>query len=196
MKYAHIAILSVAATAALTSTLPAHAQQAGNGNVDLVTAGVSVFNSIINPPHRSAEIQAEADIKKAKIQAQMELDKEKMKIEASKDRDPAGAVLTQWGVNRVSCTPGVVFVNGITNDTVCVNPTAAIPAGYYNYTADKNLLVRAETGGGSQTAPSQPMDNGNVQTASRRTTTSRTTSNRQQTTAVNSVTIRNHSGGF
>jgi hypothetical protein len=187
MKYAHIAILSLAATTALTATLPAQAQQS-TGNIDLVSAGVSVLNTIINPPHRSAEIQAEADIKKAKINAQMELDKEKLRIEASKSSDPATTVLTAWGANRITCTPGAVFVNGITNDTVCINPTASIPSGYYNYTSGKNQLVRVNTGDGN-TAPSQP--SGEVQTASRRNT-----SNRSQTTATNTVRVTTNSSGF
>jgi hypothetical protein len=149
VKYSYIAILTI--TTILATHLPAQAQQ-----IDLVNASISVFNSLVNPPHRAEEIRAEAEIKKAKINAQMELDREKMRIEANKSIDRAAPLLNQWGATRIPCTPGVVFVNGITTDTVCINPSGAIPSGYYSYSSGNNLLVRANDLKPSETKPASP----------------------------------------
>jgi hypothetical protein len=139
-------------------TPPAQSQSfAGQSpSFDLVRAGVSVFTSLINPPHRADEIRAEGEVKKAKINAQMELDREKMRIEASRSIDRAAPVLVQWGATRVPCTPGVVFVNGITADTVCINPSNSIPSGYYSYSAGNNLLVRAPENRPARPAEANP----------------------------------------
>jgi hypothetical protein len=159
MKYPCIAVLATAAT--LWLTIPARAQ---SQQVDVVGAGISIFNSVINPPHRADEIRANAEVEKAKINARMELDREKLRIEATQSKDSSSAVITQWGATRVPCAPGAVFVNGISQDTVCISPTASISPGYYNYSADKNLLVKV-TGGGSQPTPQPSVtDSENVAT--------------------------------
>jgi hypothetical protein len=114
-------------------------------STDLLGAGATLINNWINPPTRSAEIAADAEIKKAKIAAEAEITKEKMRIEASKSEDKVTPLLSKWGVSRVSCAPGLVFVNGITTDTVCIQPSAAMTAGYYTYHNDKQQLVRNST---------------------------------------------------
>jgi hypothetical protein len=155
MKYLNI--VTAAAVATMATQMPAHAQQVPQ--VDLVGAGISVFNSIVNPPHRGAEVAAQAEIEKARINAKMELDREKMRIEATQPKDPASSVIGQWGATRIPCAPGAVFVNGINQDTVCISPTASIPPGYYNYSPNQNLLVKAN-GGGSQSAPKPGVTDG------------------------------------
>ena len=109
---------------------------------DLITVGVSLLNSLINPPSRSAEINADTEVKKAKIAADAEIVKEKLRIDASKSTDRVTPVLNQWGVARISCAPGLVFINGITTDTVCIQPTADINPGYYSYDSARQQLVR------------------------------------------------------
>jgi hypothetical protein len=132
-------------------SLPASAQeqqfpgtiQFGQPNsVDLIGAGASIINSLINPPSRSAEIIANAEIKKAQIAAEAEIAKEKMRIEASKGIDRVTPVLTQWGVSQVPCGAGLVLINGITTETVCIQPNNTIAAGYYTYDSTRQQLVR------------------------------------------------------
>jgi hypothetical protein len=115
---------------------------AQTGSTDLIGVGVNIINSLINPPSRSAEINADAEVRKAKIAADAEIAKEKLRIEASKSTDRVTPVLNQWGVARVACAPGLVFINGITTDTVCLQPSAAMTAGYYTYDSTKQQLVR------------------------------------------------------
>jgi hypothetical protein len=122
---------------ALNTTLIAQAT-----STDLISVGATLLNSLINPPSRSAEINADAEVRKAKIAADAEIAKEKLRIEASKSTDRVTPVLNQWGVARVSCAPGLVFINGITTDTVCIQPSQDILSGYYNYDSAKQQLVR------------------------------------------------------
>ena len=110
--------------------------------VDLIGVGASIINSLINPPSRAAEINADAEVKKAKIAAEAEITKEKLRIEASKSADRVTPVLDKWGVTRVACAPGLVFVNGITTDTVCIQPDKNMSAGYYTYDSAKQQLVK------------------------------------------------------
>jgi hypothetical protein len=110
--------------------------------VDLIGVGASIINSLINPPSRAAEINADAEVKKAKIAADAEIVKEKLRIEASKSTDRVTPVLDKWGVTRVACAPGLVFVNGITTDTVCIQPDKNMSAGYYTYDSAKQQLVK------------------------------------------------------
>jgi hypothetical protein len=109
---------------------------------DLITVGVSILNSLINPPSRSAQINADAEVRKAKIAADAEIAKEKLRIEASQSTDRVTPVLNQWGVARVACAPGLVFINGITTDTVCIQPNADMTPGYYSYDSARQQLVR------------------------------------------------------
>ena len=128
-------LLAIATT--LATSLPASAQMS-SGEINLIGIGASLLNNLINPPHREAEIKAETEIRKAKIAAEAEITKEKMRIAA----DSVTPLLNQWGVNRISCAPGMVFINGIDSNTVCVQPNAAMTAGYYTYNNTKSQLFR------------------------------------------------------
>jgi hypothetical protein len=165
-------------TTILATSLPTYAQDqsttsttqtnqtnstAQTSSTDLIGVGASLLNSLINPPSRSAEINADAEVRKAKIAADAEIAKEKLRIEASKSTDRVTPVLNQWGVTRIACAPGLVFINGITTDTVCIQPSTAMAAGYYTYDSAKQQLVR--TSGGSQNASNTNVQNiQNVQT--------------------------------
>jgi hypothetical protein len=105
----------------------------------------SVINGFLSPPHRQAEIAANANIEMEKLRQNARIEKAKITAEAGKTVDLVAPILTKWGVNRVNCAPGVAFINGLSTGTVCLNPTASIPAGYYNYTPDRQQLVRIET---------------------------------------------------
>ena len=109
---------------------------------DLITVGVSLLNSLINPPSRSAQINADAEVKKAKIAADAEIAKEKLRIEASQSTDRVTPLLNQWGVARVACAPGLAFINGINTDTVCIQPNADMTSGYYSYDSARQQLIR------------------------------------------------------
>jgi hypothetical protein len=143
-----ISTLLIASSPAYANTTPAKLEPTTNKTLiaqsspDLITVGVSLLNSLINPPSRSAEINADTEVKKAKIAADAEIVKEKLRIDASKSTDRVTPVLNQWGVARISCAPGLVFINGITTDTVCIQPTAEIGPGYYSYNSAKQQLVR------------------------------------------------------
>jgi hypothetical protein len=118
-------------------------------NIDLG----SVINGAINPPQRIEEEKQKGETERERIRQQAEIEKAKIAAEANKNADKVSPVLAQWGVNRVNCAPGVVFVNGLSTDAVCINPTPAIPAGYYNYNADKKQLVRVDTPAPKPAAP-------------------------------------------
>ncbi len=107
--------------------------------------GTTILNSILNPPNRAAEINADVEIKKAKIAADAEIEKERLRIEANKTVDKVTPILNQWGVSRVNCTPNVVFINGIAPDTVCVQPNQALTPGYYSYDSEKRQLIRSSS---------------------------------------------------
>jgi hypothetical protein len=104
-----------------------------------------LINSIINPPHRAAQISAETEIQKAKIAAQVQVEVERMRLAASADK--VAPILDRWGVIRVTCTPGAVFINDLGNNsnTVCIKPNQAIAAGYYTYDGQRGVLLRNST---------------------------------------------------
>jgi hypothetical protein len=111
-------------------------------STDFISGGITLLNNLLNPPHRSAEINADTEIRKAKIAAEAEIAKERMRIEASKNTDRVTPVLNQWGVARTNCAPGLVFINGLTTDTVCIQPNQSIAAGYYDYDSAKQQLIK------------------------------------------------------
>jgi hypothetical protein len=111
-------------------------------STDFISGGITLLNNLLNPPHRSAEINADTEIKKAKIAAEAEIAKERMRIEASQNTDRVTPVLNQWGVARTNCAPGLVFINGLTTDTVCIQPSQTIAAGYYDYDSARQQLIR------------------------------------------------------
>jgi hypothetical protein len=141
--------LSLLICATVLSTLsigrPASAQVLQSGDVNLIGIGASLLNNILYPPYRGTEIQAEAEVRKAKIAAEMELERERMRIAAAQAADKVAPILDRWGVNRISCAPGLVFINGIDANTVCIQPTVAIAPGYYTYDRDRQILLRNST---------------------------------------------------
>jgi hypothetical protein len=136
------AVITAISVISLATCPDRSSAQSQPNSTDLIGAGAAILNSLINPPTRAAEIAADAEVKKAKIAADAEITKEKMRIEAAKTTDRALSLLDRWGVTRVNCAPGVVFINGINADTVCVQPSRAMAAGYYTYDGEKQRLVR------------------------------------------------------
>ncbi len=148
--------LLLACMTILVISVPASAQQGPSGDVNLFGVGVSLLNNLLYPPHRAAEITAEAEIKKAKIQAESEIQKARMQIEASASADKVSPLLDRWGVSRVNCTtPGLAFIN-IDTSTICVQPNAKISAGYYTYNSEKNQLLRTSSGTSQPTSQPTP----------------------------------------
>jgi hypothetical protein len=163
MKYYSATLLTLMSL--LTIGSPAYSQEV---KLDLG----SVINNIFSPPHRTAEINARADVEKEKLRQQAEVEKAKIAAEATKNTDRVAPVLTQWGVNRVNCAPGLAFINGLSTDTVCITPTGSIAAGYYNYSPERQLLVRVD-GNNAPTAPAANV--AKVQTNNTSTSASATT---------------------
>ena len=126
MKYYSATLLTLMSL--LTIGSPAYSQEV---KLDLG----SVINNIFSPPHRTAEINARADVEKEKLRQQAE-------------------------------------VNGLSADTVCITPTGSIAAGYYNYSPDRQLLVRVD-GNNASTAPAANVTK--VQTNNTSTSASATT---------------------
>jgi hypothetical protein len=169
MRQAKLSLL-VITTIILATSLPTHAQPAGEAqSTDLIGAGVSLIKNLLDPPSRKAEITADTELKKAKIAAEAEVTKEKLRIEATKaadaeakkeksqleatkNADKVTPLLTQWGVSRVNCAPGLVFISGLGSDTVCIQPSPSMGAGAYTYDSAKQQLVRS--GGTASTASS------------------------------------------
>jgi hypothetical protein len=163
----------------------------------LIGVGASIINNLINPPTRSAEISADAEVKKAKIAAEAEIAKEKLRIEAGKSTDRVTPVLNQWGVARVACAPGLAFVNGITTDTVCIQPSNSMPAGYYTYDSAKQQLLRTNGGGGQNASnnnkPQAPTNTAQTppNSNSDRPAGVRTQNSVEASTTQNGQTVRN-----
>lgn len=172
------------------SSQPVQTSQSSPGSVDLIGVGASIINNLINPPTRSAEISADAEVRKAKIAAEAEIAKEKLRIEASKSTDRVTPVLNQWGVTRVACAPGLAFVNGITTDTVCIQPSNSMPAGYYTYDSAKQQLLRTSGGGTASTNKPQAPTN-TAQTPTDRPAGVRTQNSVESSTTQNGQTVRN-----
>jgi DNA-directed RNA polymerase len=105
----------------------------------------NVINNVFNPPHRAAQEQADAAVAKEKARQEAEIAKVRTETQASKNVDRAAPVITKWGVERVSCAPGAVFINGVSADTICIKPSEQISAGYYTYDSTRKQLVRSTT---------------------------------------------------
>ncbi len=135
MKY-YLASLFVLISLCTVSS-PAYSQE-----IKIDVGGV--IRDIFNPPNQVEEIKARADVEKTRLQQQAEIEKAKIAAEANKSSDRVSPVLTQWGANRVNCAPGVAFINGLSADTVCINPTGSILSGYYNYNPDRKQLIRVD----------------------------------------------------
>ncbi len=168
-------VILLIVTTILATSLPAAAQSQPT-STDLIGVGTTLLNNLLNPPSRSAEIAADAEVKKAKIAAEAEITKEKLRIEASKS-DKVTPLLTQWGVTRVNCAPGLVFINGIGDDTVCIQPMAAMKAGSYTYDSTKQQLIR---------------NNGNTSATNNNVQTDRTTTNTNSVQTERTITNNNN----
>ena len=160
----------------LAASLSTHTDRAFAQNepstIDIIGVGATILNNWLNPPSRVAEIAADAEIKKAKIAADAEITKEKLRIDASRGVGASNPMLDKWGVSQVPCAPGLVFINGVTNDTICIQPSKAIVAGYYTYDTAKQRLVKNSQNqpNPSSTPNSQPSPE-NVQTVQNTQTT-------------------------
>lgn len=156
MKFYRASLLGLAI--ALSINLPAHSQEI---RIDFGTV-FNVISNLIDPPHRAAQEQADAAIAKEKARQAAEIAKVKSEIQASQNADKAAPVFSKWGVERMSCAPGAVVINGIVANTVCIKPNDRISAGYYTYDSARHQLVRTST----NTATSERNSNG---TATRNT---------------------------
>jgi hypothetical protein len=164
MRQINFSLLTLTTILAISLSAQAQSSVAQTTNTgDLIGAGASIINGLLNPPSRSAEINADAEVKKAKIAAEAEVTKEKLRIEATKNTDRVTPVLNQWGVSRVACGQGLVFINGITTDTVCIKPSNAMAAGYYTYDSAKQQLVRDNSSSVQTNNNAQPPSNNNAQ---------------------------------
>lgn len=140
MKRNQLSLL-VAIVTILSTGLPASAELAP-GDINLIGIGVGFITNLLNPPHRAAEINADVEMKKAKMVADIEIEREKLRIAATADK--VSPVLTKWGVARANCAPGLAFINGIdaNANTVCVQPNQKITPGYYTYNHERGELSR------------------------------------------------------
>jgi hypothetical protein len=130
-------IIFLISVISLTTSYPACAQEI---RIDIS----NIITTILSPPHRMTEITAHADIEKERLRQQADVEKAKIAAEATRNIDRVSPILARWGVNRVACTPGSVFINGLSIDTVCINPINAVTAGYYNYSPEQNPSIRLE----------------------------------------------------
>jgi hypothetical protein len=142
-----LAIVTICSTG-----LPASAELTP-GEVNLIGIGAGLLTSILNPPHRTAEINAELELKKARMNADVDIERERMRIAATADK--VSPILNKWGVARANCAPGLVFINGIdpNANTVCVQPNQTMTPGYYTYNNEQGVLLRNS---GTVTRSTQP----------------------------------------
>lgn len=136
-----VSLLGVAIV--LGINFPVNAQEV---RIDFSTV-FNVINNVFNPPHRAAQEKADAAVAKEKARQEADIAKVRSETQAQarKNIDRAAPVITKWGVERVSCAPGVVAINGISADTVCIKPNDRISAGYYTYDPTRQQLVRTNT---------------------------------------------------
>ncbi|WP_310423076.1 hypothetical protein [Chamaesiphon sp. VAR_48_metabat_135_sub] len=208
VKLSLLVLTTILATSLSIQTDRASAQDAPQ-QVDILGAGVKLLTNFINGD--PAKTAADAEVRKAEIAAKAEIEKERMRIEANKNTDSLTPMLNKWGVSKIPCGSGVVVIN-IGPDTVCIQPTAATPAGYYTFDSTKQKLVRsgssAKSGNTAQSSPvqsnpapsntnqsaSNTSNNTNVQTVQ---TTHTNNGSRVKTTQTTKVTGSGHSeGGF
>jgi hypothetical protein len=159
-----LAIVTSLATNLVTG-LPASAELS-SGDVNLIGIGAGLITNLLNPPHRTAEINAEVELKKAKLAADVEIEREKLRLAATADK--VGPILNKWGVARVSCAPELVFINGIeaNANTICVKPTKDLTPGYYTYNQEKGVLLRTSSANAPTTlivpTPAKLTEDGNI----------------------------------
>jgi hypothetical protein len=121
----------------------------------LLTQSATLLGSLINPPSRSAQIQARTEQQRIAAETERErmriqLERERMEQErllATAPTDPIAQLLAQWGWSRIACNSGipVIAISGMANEAVCVQPTAYVPAGNYSFNPATNQLVPIAT---------------------------------------------------
>jgi hypothetical protein len=204
IKFSLLVLTTILATSLSISADRASAQDAPPPQqLDILGAGVKLFTNLLNGD--PAKTAADAEVRKAEIAAKAEIEKERMRIEANKNTDALTPMLNKWGVSKIPCGSGVVVIN-IGPDTVCIQPTAATPAGYYTFDSAKQKLVRsgssAKSGNTAQSSPapsnttqntSNTSNNANVQTVQ---TTESNNRSRVKTTQTTKVTGSGQSDGF
>lgn len=94
------------------------------------------------------ELQKEKEITRREI-AKLELEIKKLQATATTPTittatattpGSINSLLNEWGWSKVACYPNAVFIQ-LDNDTVCVNPNAAVSAGQYRYDRASNQLI-------------------------------------------------------
>jgi hypothetical protein len=154
-------------TAVQTATINAQTQQAISQNQlaevrntngtnttnTLITSGAALIGTILSPPHREAQIEAETERRRIEAeneQAQMRMQLEwaqlqQQRLMAVAPTDPVTNLLAQWGWTRIACNPGmpVVAISGLSNEIVCVQPTAYVSPGNYSFDSTANQLIPA-----------------------------------------------------
>lgn len=141
----------VARTEADAAQNIAKTQARANTNSAIIgNVGAIVGNSIISSNNRrqqkiNAEIEKqkiEAELEKARLAAQIEREKlATSNIGISSLSSPVDQLLAQWQWTRIACFPGAVFIDGLSNETICISPTNNLSIGHYAYDRNSNQLI-------------------------------------------------------
>jgi hypothetical protein len=92
-----------------------------------ISAGAQVLTALINRPRQPKEPPQTVQV-------------QPQQIVAVAPTDPVDTLFREWGWQKVSCSPGLVFIKGLSAETVCTNPTSDIPAGEYFYNSSSSQL--------------------------------------------------------
>jgi hypothetical protein len=130
----------------------------GNTNITTtaIQAGSQILGGLINPPSRREEAQANAQVEIARLHEETErqkLELERLRLQTQQPNKNNVLItndsiididqwLTQRGLTKTACLPGVVFIVGLSRDTVCINPTSQVPSGVYQYDSTIGVLIR------------------------------------------------------
>lgn len=74
-------------------------------------------------------------------------------VNPSSSSDVASNLLQSWGWSRVDCKPGAVFISGIEQTPVCVNPNSSLRAGNFRYDSAEENLIRLSSNPSSSPLP-------------------------------------------
>jgi hypothetical protein len=135
MKFYLISLLI--STSSIGMSAPVSASEV---RIDFGTA----IGTLFNPPHRAVQTQADAEVAQERARQAAGIEQVRIETQAAKNIDRVAPILFKWGVARISCAPDAVFINGISNNTVCIAPSDRIAAGYYTYNANREQLVRID----------------------------------------------------
>jgi hypothetical protein len=115
-----------------------------NGNVTetIITTGAGLLGTILAPPSRPAEINAETERKR--IEAEIEIAKinaetERQRIAAA-NNDPGLALIQKWKLTTTACSNSSVVSIDIDDKQYCVFPTSSLLAGQYVYNRSTKKL--------------------------------------------------------